>query len=59
VWNDQKVLPLYYRKSKFSKKYFIFALRFVNIKPGSDEWGVTLYDYKVEKSQSPKDLLND
>ena len=27
------------------------------IKPGSDEWRVTSYDYKVEKSQPPKDLL--
>ena len=27
------------------------------VKPGSDEWRETSYDYKVEKSQPPKELL--
>ena len=28
------------------------------VKPGSEEWRVTSYDEKVEKSQPPKELLN-
>ena len=28
------------------------------VKPGSEEWRMTSYDEKVEKSQPPKDLLN-